>query len=196
MSDPARKPQSPLLKLSLELGPLVLFFAVFKFWGIFVATGVFMATSAASLAYAWFTEHRLPPLTLVSFVLVVVLGGLTIWLRDDTFIKLKLTVVNALFGLILLVGLLLKKPLVKYLLGEALRLTDEGWRVLTRWWIAYFFFLAALNEAVWRNTTTDTWVSFKSIALPVLTLLFFFFALSPVIARHSEPEPGSPGGEA
>jgi intracellular septation protein len=189
-------------KLLIDLGPLLVFFVVNFFapvpgaLKIFVATGAFMVAMMAAMLISQLKYRHISPLLWFSGLMVVVLGGLTIWLHDDTFIKLKLTVVNALFGLILLVGLLLKKPLVKYLLGEALRLTDEGWRVLTRWWIAYFFFLAALNEAVWRNTTTDTWVSFKNIALPVLTLLFFFFALSPVIARHSEPEPGSPGGEA
>src|SRR5262245_50832071 len=177
MPEPARARPNPWIKLAVELGPLVLFFVVFSRWGIFAATGTFMVTSALSLAYAWSTERRIPPMPLVTFVVVLVFGGLTLWLHDDTFIKLKITVVNALFGLILLGGLLLKKPLVKHLLGEAVQLTDEGWRVLTRLWIAYFFALAVLNEVVWRNTTTETWTKFKVFALPALSFVFIILVL-------------------
>ena len=193
MPEPAAPRHNPLLKLAVELGPLVLFFIVFSRWGIFAATGAFMVTSVLSLAYAWIAERRIPPMPLVTAVIVLVFGGLTLWLHDDTFIKLKITVVNALFGLVLLVGLLFKKPLVKHLLGDAVQLADEGWRVLTILWMAYFFFLAALNEVVWRNTTTATWTNFKVFALPALSFVFIILVLSRVIARYDASEASSPG---
>jgi len=192
MAEPARPRHNPLVKLCVELGPLVLFFVVFSNWGIYAATGVFMVTSVLSLAYAWVTEHRIPPMPLVTAVIVLVLGGLTLWLHNDTFIKLKLTLINGLFGLVLAVGLALRKPLVKHLFGDALQLADEGWRRMTWLWMAYFFFIAGLNEVVWRNTTLETWVRFKTFALPILSLLFLFGALGPLIARYdlSPKEPG------
>lgn len=184
MAEPARPRHNPLVKLCVELGPLVLFFVVFSKWGIYAATGVFMVTSVLSLAYAWVTEHRIPPMPLVTAVIVLVLGGLTLWLHNDTFIKLKLTLINGLFGLVLAVGLVLRKPLVKHLFGDALQLADEGWRRMTWLWMAYFFFVAGLNEAVWRNTSLENWVRFKTFALPILSLLFLFGALGPLIARY------------
>jgi intracellular septation protein len=184
MAEPARPRHNPLVKLGVELGPLLLFFAVFSWWGIYAATAVFMATSVLSLAYAWVTERRIPPMPLITAVLVLVLGGLTLWLHNDTFIKLKLTVINGLFGLVLAVGLVLRKPLVKHIFGDALQLADEGWRRMTWLWMAYFFFIAGLNEVVWRNTTLETWVRFKTFALPILSLLFLFGALGPLIARY------------
>jgi intracellular septation protein len=187
MSADGRPTPHPGVKLALELGPLILFFVVFSKWGIFAATGVFMVTSVVSLAYFWVTQRRLPTMPLVTAVLVLVLGGLTLYLQDETFIKLKLTVINGLFGTTLLVGLLLRRTMLKHLLGEALQLADRGWKVMTYLWIVYFYSLAALNEVVWRNTTTETWVKFKIIAIPVLTLVFFL-ALTPVISRHGVPE--------
>jgi intracellular septation protein len=192
MDEPARPRPNPLLKLCIELGPLLLFFAVFSKWGIYAATGVFMVTSVLSLVFAWVTERRIPPMPLITAVIVLVFGGLTLWLHDDTFTKLKLTVINGLFGLVLGVGLLLRKPLVKHLFGDALQLADEGWRRLTWIWMGYFFGIAALNEAVWRNTTTETWVTFKTFALPILSLVFLFGALGPVIARYDQ-SPKEPG---
>jgi intracellular septation protein len=186
MTEPARPRHNPLVKLGVELGPLLLFFAVFSKWGIYAATAVFMVTSVLSLAYAWVTERRIPPMPLITAVLVLVLGGLTLWLHNDTFIKLKLTVINGLFGLVLAVGLVLRKPLVKHIFGDALQLADEGWRRMTWLWMAYFFFVAGLNEVVWRNTTLETWVRFKTFALPILSLLFLFGALGPLIARYDQ----------
>jgi intracellular septation protein len=193
MTEPARPRPRPLLKLAIELGPLLLFFVVFSRWGIYAATAVFMVTSVIALAYAWLTERRIPPMPLITAVVVLVFGGLTLWLRDDTFVKLKVTVINGLFGLVLAVGLLLRKPLVKHVFGDALQLADEGWRRLTWLWMAYFFGIAGLNEAVWRNTTLETWVTFKTFALPILTLLFLFAGLGPVIARYDQR--GTAAGE-
>jgi intracellular septation protein len=176
------------VKLALELGPLVVFFGTYKFFGIYVATGVFMVTSIVSLVLTWRREHRIPPMPLVTAVLVLVLGGLTIWLQNDTFLKLKVTAINALFGSALLVATLFRRKLLKHLLGEAIHLADAGWATLTWIWIGYFISLAALNEVVWRNTTTDTWVNFKTFALPALSLVFLVVQL-PVMSKHQLPDP-------
>ncbi|MCZ6598617.1 MAG: septation protein A [Planctomycetota bacterium] len=183
MSGTDAKPAAPGKKLLIDFGPLLLFFVVYVKKDIFWATGAFMILSVAVLAYSWFTEHKLPTMLLVSSVLVLVLGGLTIALHDETFIKLKLTVVNALFGLILLGGLAFGKPLIKPLLGTAIRLTDEGWKRFTLCWVGYFAFVACLNEVVWRNTSTDFWVKFKVFGILPLTFLFFI-ALMPMISRY------------
>ena len=177
------KAPHPGLKLALELGPVLLFFVVFLKVDIFWATGVFMVTSVVSLAYTWFTQRRVAPMVLITTAMVLVLGGLTIWLQDETFIKMKLTLVNVVFGSTLLIGAYFKKHLIQYVLGEALQLSDRGWEVITKAWIGFFFGMAALNEVVWRNTSTDTWVKFKTFGVFPLTLVFFI-ALAPVLSRH------------
>ncbi|MEM7305635.1 MAG: septation protein A [Planctomycetota bacterium] len=196
MSDPEPKAgPNPAIKLAVELGPILVFFFVYSKWGIFAATGTFMVTSVLALGYSWMTERRLPPMPLITAVVVLVFGGLTLVLKDETFIKVKLTIINGLFGGTLLVGALLGKPLVKHLLGEALQLADRGWQLVTRLWIGYFFTIAGINEVVWRNTTTDTWVKFKTFALPVLTVLFFL-CLAPIIAKYDVSEKEEPTPEA
>ena len=132
-----------LYATALELGPLLLFFVANGRWGIFVGTGVFIVATAIALpCYRWL-EKRWPVMPLVGGFFVLVFGGLTIWLQDDTFIKLKPTIVNCLFGVILGGGLLLlNRPLLKPIFGAAFRLTDEGWRKLTVRWTLFFFVLA------------------------------------------------------
>lgn len=166
----------------------MLFFAVYKWKGFFWATGVLMVASVVSLVLLWRREHRIPPMPLITAALVLVLGGLTILMQDETLLKLKVTAVNAAFGLVLLVGMLFKKQLIRMVLGEALHLTDRGWTLLTRLWAGWFFFLAALNEVVWRNTSTDTWVNFKMFGLLGLTFVFGI-AQAPLIAKHEAPRP-------
>ena len=187
MAETGKKQPNPLLKMALEIGPLILFFVVYSKWDIYVATGVFMLTSVTSLAVSYARERTLPKMLLVSTILVLILGGLTIWLQNETFIKLKLTIMNGLFGGTLLIGLLLGKLFIKTVMGAALRLTDEGWRKLTWCWIGYFAFIAGLNEVIWRNFSTDFWVRFKTIALPVVSIVFFL-SLLPLLKRHEVRE--------
>ena len=185
------KPEKGMRKLyatALELGPLVLFFAANAKWGIFIGTAVFVvATSIALPCYRWM-EGRWPVMPMVGGFFVLVFGGLTIWLQDETFIKLKPTIVNCLFGVILGGGLLLlKRPLLKPIFGAAFQLTDEGWRKLTVRWALFFFALAILNEIVWRTQTTDVWVSFKVFG--VVPLTFLFGALQyPLLTKYAAPE--------
>ncbi len=182
------KPEfTPLLKLALETGPLAIFFIMNGKFGIFYATGAFMIATIVSLAASRFFLKRIPILALVTGVFVMVFGFLTIYLQDDTFIKIKPTIVNCLFALILSAGLYLRRPVLKFALGEVLHLSDEGWRLLTFRWMGFFIFLAILNEVVWRNFSTDTWVSFKSFGIMPLTFLFMLAQIS-LIMKHQIAE--------
>jgi len=190
---------NPALKLVLELGPLMVFFfanargewlaakfpALAEFGGpIFVATGLFMAATAIALAVSWALTRTLPMMPLVSGIVVLVFGALTLYLHDEIFIKMKPTIVNTLFGAVLLGGLLFGKSLLGYVFDSAFRLDAEGWRKLTLRWGLFFFFLAVLNEVVWRNFSTDFWVAFKVWATMPITILFTISQM-PLILRHS-----------
>ena len=177
------KPQ--LIKLALELGPLVLFFVLNARAGIFVATGWFMGAMIVSLLASWFLLKRIAVMPLVTGVVVLVFGGLTLWLQDDTFIKLKPTIVNTLFGSVLLGGLLFGQSLLKYVFGDVYKLKPEGWRILTWRWCIFFFVLAVINEIVWRNFSTDFWVAFKVWGLMPLTLVFSFALVVPILTKYA-----------
>lgn len=175
---------NPLLKLALEVGPLVVFFLANAQQGIFFATAAFMVAMAASVAVTFALVRHVPALPLATGVFVLVFGGLTLWLNDETFIKLKPTIVNALFAAILAGGMLFGRPLLRPLLDTVLPLDHQGWRSLTWRWAGFFLFLAVANELVWRNFDTDTWVNFKVFGIMPLTLAFSL-AQVPLIRRHS-----------
>jgi intracellular septation protein len=178
---------NPILKLALEIGPLALFFLTNARAGLFWATGVFMVAILISLSITWILERRLPTLPLVTGIFVLIFGGLTLILQDELFIKLKPTIVNTLFAVILLGGLLRGKSFLKSLMGSMFPMTDQGWRVLTLRWAMFFVVLAILNEIVWRNASTDDWVSFKVFGIMPLTILFSVLQL-PTMNRHRLPE--------
>ncbi|SCX29816.1 septation protein A [Agrobacterium rosae] len=190
---------SPLLKFVLELGPLVVFFfansrgewlantfpVLTEFGGpIFIATGLFMIATALALTVSWILTRTLPMMPLISGIVVLVFGALTLYLQNDTFIKMKPTIVNALFGVILLGGLIFGHSLLGYVFNSAFKLNEEGWRKLTFRWGFFFLFLAVLNEVVWRGFSTDTWVAFKVWGTMPITILFTM-AQMPLIMRHS-----------
>ncbi|MBV9519951.1 MAG: septation protein A [Hyphomicrobiales bacterium] len=183
------KPVNPLVKLALEFAPLGLFFIANSRFGIFVATAIFMAAILIALAVSYALLRKLPIMALVSAVVVVVFGGLTLALHDDLFIKMKPTIVNGLFGAALLIGLAFDRPLLPLVLDQVLTLTPAGWRKLTWRWAVFFLVLAALNEFVWRNFSTDTWVNFKVFGTMPLTLIFAL-AQTPLILRHGEETQG------
>lgn len=170
-------------KLAIDLGPLLVFFGANAAAGIYSGTTAFMAATLVSLVVAWFRYHKVPVMPLVSGVIVLVFGGLTLYLRDETFIKLKPTIVYSMFALLLGAGLLTKKPMLELLLGPAFNLTEEGWRKLTLRWALFFLAMAALNELIWRNVSTDAWVSFKAFGFLPLTFLFAV-AQVPLMQRH------------
>jgi intracellular septation protein len=171
----------PLVKLLIDFGPLVVFFVTYSVAeryqpeaGIYWATGVLMAATVAALAASRVLLGRfsLPPL--ITAALVVVFGGLTIWLRDPRFVMMKPTIINLIFAGILGFGLVTGRPLLKLVMGEALKLTDEGWHKLSVRWFVFFLSLALLNEVVWRNVSESAWVNFKFWGVLSLTFLFAF----------------------
>jgi len=200
---------NPFVKLALDLGPLILFFyansrpglflpLIAPFFpaiaadadrsGIFVATAVFMVAIVVSLVVSYALIRRLPVMPVVSAIIVVVFGGLTLFLRDDTFIKMKPTIIYVLFGAVLLGGLVFRKPLLEMVFDSVFHLSEEGWRILTIRWSLFFFAMAVLNEIVWRTMSTDAWVSFKVFGALPLTFVFAMLQY-PVLTKYAvEPE--------
>ncbi len=177
----------PLLKLVLELGPLVVFFLANSRFGIFTATGVFMAVTVVSLIASKLILKKIPIMPLVTGCFVLVFGALTIYLHDDLFIKVKPTIINLLFAVALAGGLYFGRSLMKILLGDVIKLQDEGWRKLTMRWAAFFLFLAILNEIVWRGFSTDSWVAFKTFGIMPITFLFMMAQIG-LLQKYQLPE--------
>ena len=173
----------PFLKLALDLGPLLIFFAANAVFGIFTATAVFMAAMLIVIAIGIAIERKISPMPLITGALVLLFGGLTLWLSNDIFIKIKPTILYAIFAAVLLGGLAFSRLFIKLLLGQTLKLSDAAWRTLTWRWAVFFVALAIINEIVWRNVSTNTWVAFKVWAIFPLTLLFAM-AQTPFISRH------------
>lgn len=197
---PEPKPkESPIAKLALELGPLMVFFfanlrgewlaKTFPALAaagspLLVATALFMAATVISLTVSRIVFGHLPIMPFVSGIVVVIFGGLSIYLQNDVFIKMKSTIVNLLFGGVLLGGLLFGKSLLGYVFNTAFELDEEGWRKLTIRWGIFFLFLALLNEIVWRNFSEEVWVAFKVWGVMPLTILFTLLQM-PLILRHA-----------
>ena len=173
----------PLLKLLVELGPLIAFFLVYSRAGIYWATGMLMVATVLSLIASWGLFGRLLAMPVVTAMLVVVFGGLTFWLDDPRFIMVKPTIINLGFAGVLFGGLVMRRPLLKMLFGEAFNLTEEGWRKLSVRWALFFLTLAALNEVVWRNFSEAAWVNFKVFGILPLTLVFAMAQIG-LIRRH------------
>jgi intracellular septation protein len=205
----AKKTQlNPILKLVLDIGPLLLFFfanskpalflpvvgpmlpagvAAGERGGIFVATAVFMTTVLIALAVSYALTRHLPIMPLITAVIVIVFGSLTLVLHDELFIKLKPTIIYLLFGGVLLGGIAVRKPLLGAVFDSVFHLSEEGWRKLTLRWAVFFLVLAVLNEIVWRTQTTDFWVGFKVFG--VLPLTFLFAALQfPLMSKYAMPD--------
>jgi intracellular septation protein len=201
MSEP-KEPQGGA-KLLIDLGPLLVFFLVNflapvpSFMKIFVATGAFMVAMIAAMLFSAIRYHRISPLLWFSGIMVVVLGGLTIWLHDETFIKMKPTVYYLLVAALLAFGLATDRPLLQRVLGSTYPGLDAtGWNKLTRNWALFFAFMAVLNEGVWRNSSTDFWIGFKLWG--ALPLTFLFAAVNiPMLLRHGlmkeDAVPAEPG---
>ncbi len=191
----AKQAPNPALKLALEMGPLVIFFIMNSRAGIFYATGALMIATLISLFASRILLKRIPVMPLVTGVFVLVFGSLTLFLQDATFIKIKPTILNLIFASALAGGLIFRKLLLKIVLGEVIHMRDEGWRLLTIRWIAFFIFLAIMNEAVWRNFSEPTWVSFKTFGVMPLTFLFMISQIT-LIMKHQIPAVSSAQPEA
>lgn len=197
--------QHPGLKMALELGPLLVFFfanlrgewllekvpALSAIGGpLLIATALFMVATIISLVISKVVFRHLPVMPFVSGVVVLVFGSLSIWLQDETFIKMKPTIVNSLFGVVLLGGLFFGKSLLGYVFNAAFQLDEEGWKKLTFRWGLFFLFLAVLNEVIWRNFSDDFWVSFKVWGTMPITVAFTL-AQMPLIMRHTVSDPAA-----
>lgn len=183
-----RKPPSPALKLAVDMGPLVVFFAAYSLAGLMVATGALMAATIAALALAYALERRVAMMPLVSAGLALGFGALTLALDDEVFIKMKPTAVYLLFAGVLFVGQALGRPLLKPLFEAAFQVDEAGWRILTLRWGAFFVAMAGLNEFVWRTMATETWVNVKVFGFLPLTFIFAI-AQAPLMKRHAvEPK--------
>ena len=186
------------LKPAIDYGPLAVFFAGYVTVGLMAATAALIAASLLALLFAWLLERRVPLVPLITAAIVVVFGGLTLWLQDETFIKMKPTIVQALFALVLVGGLVFGRPLLKPLLGPVMPpMSDWAWRQFTLRYALFFIAMAALNELVWRSQSTDFWVTFKVFGLPGLTVLFIL-AQIPFVGRATrlaqaaaDSEPGA-----
>ena len=192
---PARPELTGWKKLAIDFGPLLVFFAAYSRFGIFNGTAAFMAATAVAMLAAWMMTRHIPAMTWFSAVLVGVFGGLTLWLQDETFIKIKPTIVFLIFAAILFFGLFRKRNYLKAILGSAFEgLSERGWELLAWRWAFFFLVLAGLNEIFWRFFPTNIWLHFK---LWGDTLLTFGFAIAqaPMLIRHGLKLDGKPKDE-
>jgi intracellular septation protein len=180
------------LKLALEVGPVAVFFVVNGRYGIFTATGIFMVATMISLVGSMLLLKRVPVMPLVTAACVLVFGGLTLYLQNEIFIKMKPTIVNLLFAAALGGGLLLGRSFMKIVLGEVIHLSDEGWRLLTLRWTGFFIALALLNEVVWRLFSTESWAAFKLFGVMPITFLFMISQVGLLQKYQLEPEASQP----
>jgi len=187
MTEVAKRKIDPTLKFALELGPLALFFLAFWKFGIFVATATMMVAVLVTLAVSYIKLRGLPLMPMVTAVIVLIFGGMGLLFHNDTFIKIKPTVLYCLFSAALFFGLAFRRPMLEIMFDGALRLTPAGWRILTWRWAFFFLFLAVLNEYVWRHYSESAWVTFKTFGFMPLTVAFAL-AQTPVIIKHESKE--------
>ena len=185
-----KRPAPAWLKPVTEYGPLAVFVVAYALGDLMVATAALIAATAVALILSYAMARHIPALPLVTAIIVGIFGGLTLWLQDETFIKLKPTIVQVLFAAVLFGGLLFNKPLLKKVMGAALHMDDQGWRILTLRFAVFFLVMAGLNEVVWRTQSTDIWVGFKTFGIVGLTLVFGLCQAG-VIKRHQIPEPAT-----
>ena len=176
-----------------EYGPLIVFFGAYVLYDLITATAALMIATAAALGLSYAVARRVPLMPLITAGVVGVFGGLTLWLNDETFIKLKPTIVQAMISAILLGGLAFRQSLLKPVLGAAWQMNDEGWRRLTLRFGVFFAAMALLNELVWRTQSTDFWVSFKVFGIMGLTFVFILTQL-PLLNRHRIGDPATGAG--
>ena len=177
----------PLFKLATELGPLLVFFVANAKFNLFVATGAFMVAIVAAMLASFVVTRHVPLMALVTGIVVIVFGTLTLVLHDETFIKVKPTIIYGLFALVLGGGLLFGRSFIAILFDQVFNLTAEGWRILTLRWALFFLAMAVLNEIIWRTQSTDFWVAFKAFGAIPLTMAFAVTQM-PLIKRfHLEP---------
>ena len=165
-------------KILVDIGPLAVFFIFYTRGDLLSAILPFMIATIIAVLFSYIVEKKIPIMPTVGAVIILVFGGLTIYFDNEVFFKMKPTIINLLFAGILFIGILLNKPLLKYLLGGAIKLKDEGWSILTKRWIGFFISLAILNEIIWRTQSTDLWVNFKVFGILPITFIFTLTQIS------------------
>ncbi|MDE2184246.1 MAG: septation protein IspZ [Alphaproteobacteria bacterium] len=180
---------SPQLRRTvIDFGPLLSFFVAYKIAGLNAATATIMIVAVLAACAGYWFDRRLHPLPVATAVVVLVLGGLTLYLNDPTFIKMKPTMVYGLLGGALLGGMLLKQPLIKHLFGDAVALSDGNWKALTWRFVGFFLAMAVLNELIWRNFSNEIWVDFHVFGAIALTVLFSISQVPFLLARQIEDQ--------
>jgi intracellular septation protein len=177
----------PLFKLATELGPLIVFFAANAKFHLFVATGAFMVAVVVAMIASYVVTRHVPIMALVTGIIVLVFGTLTLVLHDETFIKVKPTIIYGLFAVVLGGGLLFGRSYIAVLFDQVFNLTPHGWRLLTARWALFFLGMAILNEVVWRTQSTDFWVAFKAFGVIPLTMIFGVIQMPLIKRYHLEP---------
>jgi len=177
----------PLFKLATELGPLIVFFVANAKYHLFVATGAFMVAIVVAIIASYVVTRHVPLMALVTGAIVLVFGTLTLVLHDETFIKVKPTIIYGLFAAILGGGLLFGRSFIAVLFDQMFNLTPHGWRLLTLRWALFFAGMAVLNEVIWRTQSTDTWVAFKAIGVTLITVVFAMLQMPLIKRYHLEP---------
>src|SRR5712675_1471411 len=177
----------PLFKLATELGPLMIFFIANAKFDLFVATGAFMVAVIVAMVASYVVTRHVPMMAIVTAVVVIVFGTLTLMLHDETFIKVKPTIVYTLFAAILGGGLLFGRSFIAVMFDQMFNLTPQGWRILTLRWSFWFLAMAVLNEIIWRTQSTDVWVTFKAFGMVPLTMLFAVTQMPLIKRYHLEP---------
>ena len=180
------------LQATVDYLPLAAFFGAYLAYGLMTATAVLLAATAVTLVVSLAVVRRVPMMPLVTAGIVGVFGGLTLWLNDETFIKMKPTVIQSLFALVLIGGVLMRRNPLKPIFGHVWKLDDAGWRILTTRFAIFFATMAALNEVVWRTQSTEFWVNFKVFGILVLTLAFTMGQVA-LINRHTISDPAESG---
>ena len=165
-------------KLLVDIGPLAVFFIFYTRSDLQSAILPLMIATAIAVLFSYITEKKIPIMPTVGAFIILVFGGLTLYFNNDTFFKMKPTIINLLFAGILLVGNFMNKPLLKFLFSGALKLQDEGWNILSKRWVGFFISLAILNEIIWRTQSTDFWVTFKVFGILPLTFIFTIAQIS------------------
>ena len=161
-----------IFKLLIDIGPLAVFFVFYTRSDLKTAILPFMIATIIAVLFSYIIEKKIPIMPTAGAAIILIFGGLTIYFDNETFFKMKPTIINILFAGILYGGIILNKSLLRYLLGAALKLQDKGWDILTKRWIGFFIALAILNEIIWRTQTTDIWVNFKVFGILPITFIF------------------------
>ena len=177
------------LKPVVEYGPIFVFFVAYYTYDLLTATAAIMGATAIALILSYGFERKIPMMPLLTAVVIGVFGGLTLWLKDDIFIKMKPTIIQSLFGFILLGGLAFGKLFLRSVMGQIWNMTDRAWRTLTVRFSGYFFAMAMINEFVWRTQSTDFWVNFKVFGLMGLTFVFIISQMGFIQRNAQEVEP-------